>query len=259
MFCQKNSEQSPSGVHGQSEQSMQSIWNTRGTVKTSYYSLIMRCKTQLYSGFPLCNFLHLFWLISVCAVNIYCSKFTLIEVWMFLCCHDVNIESLRTVRSDVTCLPTSVVHYGIWASSLSHINIHHIGVSWWSWCESSRWSHSCHLGWNRVYRLGSPCNRVVMGSTSSDGSGVSGLQGQLEHRVCNATFITEDCSIIPILGDIIGKVNHRWDRQCSSVWQSSTHVRISAQYLHLQYTLHDSLTHKIHQHTCQQNRSLDGT
>jgi len=36
MFCQKNSKQSLSGVHGQSEQSMKSVQNTRGTVKTSY-------------------------------------------------------------------------------------------------------------------------------------------------------------------------------------------------------------------------------
>jgi len=45
-----------------------------------------------------------------------------------------------------------------------------------------------------------------MGSTSSDGSGLSRSQGRLEGRVCYAIFIAEDHSIIPILGDIIRRL-----------------------------------------------------
>jgi len=169
----------------------------------AYCSLIARCKTQLYSGFPLCNFLHLFQSIYVCCANIQCSELMLDEVGTFFHSHGANIECFRTVRSGVTGLPTLVAHYWIWASSLSHIDIHCIGVLWWSWCESNRWSHSHHMGWSQVHRFGKPCNRVVMGSTSSDGSGLSGLQSWLECRVCNAIFIAEDHSIVPILGDII--------------------------------------------------------
>jgi len=59
------------------------------------------------------------------------------------------------------------------------------------------------MGRGRVHRFGNPCNRVVIGSDSSGGSGSSGSQSQLECRVCNVIFIAEDHSIIPILGDII--------------------------------------------------------
>jgi len=168
-----------------------------------YYSLVVRHKTRLYRGLSLCDFLYLFRLIYVCCANVQCSELMLDKVRMFFHSHGVNIKCLRTVGSGMTSLPTSVAHYWIWASSLSRINVHCIGVSWWPRCKSNRWSHSCHMDWGRVYRFGNPCDRVVIGSNSSGGSGLSGSQSRLECRVHNAIFIAEDCSTIPILGDII--------------------------------------------------------
>jgi len=116
------------------------VQNNSQNAMRVYYLLIMGCKTQFSNGLLFPDSLQLFWSMYISYANIQCNELMLNEVWVFLSCHGVNIECLRTVRPGVTCLPTLVAHYGIWASPASHINVHHIGVLCRSQCDSKCWA-----------------------------------------------------------------------------------------------------------------------
>jgi len=96
------------------------------------------------------------------------------------CSSTVMVRTLNAsgqLGPGVTSLPTLVAHYWIWPHLRVALTSIALGSHGGLDANPIDGSRSCHMGWSRVYRFGNPCDRVVIHSDSSGGSGSSGSQG----------------------------------------------------------------------------------